>query len=103
MLLKEIKTVGDEKEFRILESIIDSESGSLTKEAIEALTEIKSRLSLPIVNEEIEPTEDSIFNVNFELEIAKKAKKNIDNKETGSTLFDQLCSMSNSLYNKKNG
>jgi len=103
MLLKEIKIVGDEKEFRLLESIIDSESGSLAKEAIEALSAIKSRLSLPIVNEEIEPTQDSIFNVNFELEIAKKAKKNIDNKEPGSTLFDQLCSMSNSLYNKKNG
>jgi len=103
MLIHEIKIVGDEKEFRLLNSIIDSTSNDLSKEANEALNAIKIRLALPKEEIQLEGAKNSIFDVNFELEITEKAKNNVAHKESGSTLFDQLCSMSNSLYNKKNG
>jgi len=103
MLIHEIKIVGDEKEFRLLNSIIDSTSNDLSKEANEALNAIKIRLALPKEEVQFEGAKNSIFDVNFELEITEKAKNNVAHKESGSTLFDQLCSMSNSLYNKKNG
>lgn len=104
MLIGEIKKVGDEKEIDLLENVIQSESKTLVKEATEALEHIKSQLGLVTDHSIIASDEDSIFNIDFELEFNKPTedKKPVSN-ENGSTLFDQLCSMSNSLYRKKNG
>ncbi|KKO00794.1 hypothetical protein LCGC14_0122000 [marine sediment metagenome] len=103
MLLSEIKSVGDEKEIHLLESVIKTESKFLAKAATEALENIKSQLSLvtEFIPKEID--NDSIFDVDFEIELSESIKRNIASNNSGSTLFDQLCSMSNSLYKKKNG
>lgn len=103
MLLSEIKSVGDEKEIHLLESVIKTESKFLAKAATEALENIKSQLSLvtEVIPKAID--NDSIFDVDFEIELSESIKRNIASNNSGSTLFDQLCSMSNSLYKKKNG
>ena len=103
MLLSEIKSIGDEKEIQLLESVIKSESKSLAKAAKDALENIKSQLSLEIDVTPKEINNDTIFDVDFELELSESIKRNIASNDNGSTLFDQLCSMSNSLYKKKNG
>ena len=103
MLLSEIKSIGDEKEIQFLESVIKSESKSLAKAAKDALENIKSQLSLEIDVTPKEINNDTIFDVDFELELSESIKRNIASNDNGSTLFDQLCSMSNSLYKKKNG
>ena len=103
MLLSEIKSIGDEKEIQLLESVIKSESKSLAKAAKDALENIKSQLSLEIDVTPKEIDNDTIFDVDFELELSESIKRNIASNDNGSTLFDQLCSMSNSLYKKKNG
>ncbi|SFR85319.1 hypothetical protein SAMN04488010_3398 [Maribacter stanieri] len=103
ILLSEIKSIGDEKEIQLLESVIKSESKSLAKAAKDALENIKSQLSLEIDVTPKEVDNDSIFDVDFELELSESIKRNIASNDNGSTLFDQLCSMSNSLYKKKNG
>jgi len=103
ILLNEIKDVGDAKEIYLIESIIESESKKLAKVAIEALNEIKSRVVL--TTEELRPiaNDPSIFDVNFKLESSESPKIRLASTDNGSTLFDQLCSMSHSLYNKING
>ncbi|WP_299317065.1 hypothetical protein [uncultured Maribacter sp.] len=104
MLIEEIKLVGDEKEIHLLENVIQSESKKLVKKANEALEYIKSQLL--IVDDKPNNTTDkeSILNGDTELESKNttKYKRPVSN-ENGSTLFDQLCSMSNSLYKKKDG
>ncbi|WP_299799531.1 hypothetical protein [uncultured Maribacter sp.] len=104
MLIEEIKLVGDEKEIHLLENVIQSESKKLVKKANEALEYIKSQLL--IVDDKPNNTTDkeSILNGDTELESKNttKSKRPVSN-ENGSTLFDQLCSMSNSLYKKKDG
>ena len=104
MLIGEIKKVGDEKEIDLLNNVIQTESKTLVKKATEALAHIKSQLAVVTDHSIIASDEDSIFNVGFELEFntPTEHKRSVSN-ENGSTLFDQLCSMSNSLYRKKNG
>ncbi|WP_324027486.1 HEAT repeat domain-containing protein [Maribacter sp. BPC-D8] len=104
MLIGEIKKVGDQKEIELLESVIQSESKKLVKKASEALEYIKSQLLELDDKPKSTPDEDSILNVGFELESNNSIKyKGTVSNENGSTLFDQLCSMSNSLYRKKDG
>ncbi|MDO6473326.1 HEAT repeat domain-containing protein [Maribacter sp. 1_MG-2023] len=104
MLIGEIKKVGDEKEIDLLESVIQSESKKLVKKATEALEYIKSQLLILDDKTKSTSDEDFILNVGFELESNNSIKyKGTVSNENGSTLFDQLCSMSNSLYRKKDG
>ena len=104
MLIGEIKKVGDEKEIDLLESVIQSESKKLVKKATEALEFIKSQLLELDDKPSSTSDEDSILDVAFELESNNSIKyKGTVSNENGSTLFDQLCSMSNSLYRKKDG
>lgn len=104
MLLNEMLVVGDQKEIHLLESILESNSKSLVAKATEVLEHIKSQSP---VNKQTPVTaldKDSIFNLDFELELNEPTEqKKIVSNDNGSTLFDQLCSMSNSLYNKING
>ncbi|MEP2238797.1 MAG: hypothetical protein ABJI22_10595, partial [Maribacter sp.] len=87
-----------------LENILESGSKSLVAKATEVLEHIKTQSALDIETTSTSIDEDSIFNLDFELELNEPAEqKNIEPSENGSTLFDQLCSMSNSLYNKLNG
>lgn len=102
ILLNEIKSIGDAKEIHLLESIIKTASEKLVEQATEALEHIKSHLEITL-QPEIETEENSLFEVDFELELNESIKKRIASNKNGSTLFDQLCSMSNSLYRKKNG
>ncbi|MGO4921448.1 HEAT repeat domain-containing protein [Maribacter spongiicola] len=102
ILLNEIKSIGDAKEIHLLESIIKTASEKLVEQATEALEHIKSHLEIT-VQPEIETEENSLFEVDFELELNESIKRRIASNKNGSTLFDQLCSMSNSLYRKKNG
>jgi hypothetical protein len=104
MLLKEIKLVGDKKEIQLLETIINTESKSLVKAAKSVLKHINSKLAL--TNAEAINTVENynpLFDVNFELGLSEASKRIMKSNENGSTLFDQLCSMSNTLYNKING
>ena len=104
MLIGEIKKVGDEKEIELLESVIQSESKILVNKASEALEYIKSQLLELDDKPKSTADEDSILNVGFELDVNNSIKyKGTVSNENGSTLFDQLCSMSNSLYKKKDG
>ncbi|WP_423999794.1 hypothetical protein [Maribacter sp. IgM3_T14_3] len=102
ILLNEIKSIGDEKEIHLLESIIKTASEILVEQATEALEHIKSHLEIT-EQPEIETEEKSLFEVDFELELNESIKRRIASNDNGSTLFDQLCSLSNSLYKKKNG
>ncbi|WP_405414878.1 hypothetical protein [Maribacter sp. Asnod1-A12] len=101
ILLKEIKNFGNKKEIFLLESIIKSESDSLVKLATEALKQINSQLEIQVESDET--NEDILFDDDFELELKESFKKKLESDQNGSTLFDQLCSLSNSLYNKNNG
>jgi hypothetical protein len=104
MLLKEIKLVGDKKEIQLLETIINTESKSLVKAAKSVLKHINSKIAL--TNAEAINTVENynpLFDVNFELGLSEASKRIMKSNENGSTLFDQLCSMSNTLYNKING
>ncbi len=102
MLLDEIMNVGTTKEIQLLENIIESESNELVDKATEVLSFIKSNSNNKLPETFLE--QDSIFSVDFELDLNEAAKQNsLDSNENGSTLFDQLCNMSNSLYNKLNG
>ncbi len=104
MLLDEIMIVGDEKEIQLLESILETESKSLVEKATEVLEHIKNQLTVSLATPVLSLEEDSIFNLDFELELNEPTdQKKIVSNQNGSTLFDQLCSMSNSLYNKING
>ncbi|APQ18940.1 HEAT repeat domain-containing protein [Maribacter hydrothermalis] len=104
VLLKEIKRIGDVKEIHLLETVIQTESKFLVKKAKAILKEIQSKI---IVSETdlsgSKEKEDAIFKVNFELGSREFSNKILKSNSNGSTLFDQLCSMSNSLYNKLNG
>ncbi|TDT45180.1 hypothetical protein CLV90_2264 [Maribacter spongiicola] len=102
ILLNEIKSIGDEKEIHLLESIIKTASEKLVEQATEALEYIKSQLEIT-EQPETETEERSLFEVDFELELNESIKRRIASNDNGSTLFDQLCSLSNSLYKKKNG
>ncbi|WP_405396873.1 HEAT repeat domain-containing protein [Maribacter sp. Asnod2-G09] len=104
MLIGEIKKVGDQKEIELLESVIRSESKILVNKASEALEYIKSQLLELDDKPKSTADEDSILNVGFELDVNNSIKyKGTVSNENGSTLFDQLCSISNSLYKKKDG
>ena len=104
MLLKEIKLVGDKKEIKLLETIINTETKTLAKSAKSVLKHIKSKIAL--TNAELINTVDNnhpLFDVNFEFGLSEASKRMMKSNEDGSTIFDQLCSMSNTLYNKING
>ena len=104
VLLKEIKKIGDIKEVHLLEFVIQSESKFLAKKAKAILKEIQSKITVPETNsKETKEKENSIFHVDFELVSHELSNKILKSSNSGSTLFDQLCSMSNSLYNKING
>tara|TARA_R110002050_G_scaffold95561_1_gene199013 strand:+ start:35622 stop:37862 length:2241 start_codon:yes stop_codon:yes gene_type:complete len=104
ILLQEIKRIGDKKEIQLLESIINTESKTLAKSANAVLKHIKSQIVVANV-EEINTVENNnpLFNVDFELCLSEASKRMMKSNENGSTIFDQLCSMSNTLYNKING
>ncbi|MEH6771145.1 hypothetical protein [Maribacter arcticus] len=104
ILLKEIKRVGDKKEILLLESIINTESKSLAKSAKLVLKHIKSKIAL--TNAEVINTVENnnpLFDANFEFGLSEASKRMMKSNEDGSTIFDQLCSMSNTLYNEING
>jgi hypothetical protein len=104
ILLKEIKRVGDKKEILLLESIINTESKSLAKSANLVLKHIKSKIAL--TNAEVINTVENnnpLFDANFEFGLSEASKRMMKSNEDGSTIFDQLCSMSNTLYNEING
>ncbi|WP_339840464.1 hypothetical protein [uncultured Maribacter sp.] len=104
ILLEEIKRIGDEKEIQLLETVIETESKALAKSAKSVLKHIKSQIAL--TNVELKTTdenEDPLFDVDFELGFSEASRRMMNSNENGSTLFDHLCSMSNTLYNKING
>lgn len=104
MLLQEMKKFGDEKEIQLLEHLIKIEKGAVAKSASAVLNHILAQTSIEkIATVEIES--DSLFNLNFELEgkTPKAYLQDSNRVEDGSTLFDHLCSLSTSLYNKMNG
>ncbi|WP_291964442.1 HEAT repeat domain-containing protein [Maribacter sp.] len=104
VLLNEMMIVGDQKEIQLLESILESESKLLVEKATEVLDHIKAHLSNVLEKTTSSIDEEFIFDLDFELEMKEPTEqKNTSAREQGSTLFDQLCAMSNSLYNKKNG
>lgn len=103
ILLQEIKRIGDKKEIQLLESIINTESKTLAISAKSVLKHIKSKI---VTNAEAINTVDNnnpLFDVDFELGLSVASKRMMKSNENGSTIFDQLCSMSNTLYNKING
>tara|TARA_R110002051_G_scaffold30172_1_gene69845 strand:- start:15277 stop:17517 length:2241 start_codon:yes stop_codon:yes gene_type:complete len=104
ILLQEIKRIGDKKEIQLLESIINTESKTLAKSANAVLKHIKSQIVVANVEEIITVENNNpLFNVDFELCLSEASKRMMKSNENGSTIFDQLCSMSNTLYNKING
>ncbi|MEP2278060.1 hypothetical protein [Maribacter sp.] len=104
LLLDEIMMVGGEKEILLLESVLETESKSLFEKATVVLKHLKSQIPSNIESAVSLLEEDSIFNLHFELDSKKPAQqRGSDSDENRLTLFDQLCSMSNSLYNKLNG
>ena len=104
ILLEEISRVGDVKEIELLKTVIASESKLLAKKATQALHQIESQIEL-IASESTKAVEDenTLFEVDFELELNDSVKSSKKSNKNGSTLFDQLCSMSNNFYNKING
>lgn len=104
ILLEEIKTIGDEKEIPLLKYLIENEKGAVATNANDVLTHILSQTTKEDLTEVL-GIENSLFDLDFELEIEKYNTHKINStlKGDGSTLFDQLCSMSTSLYNKING
>ncbi|SIR19327.1 HEAT repeat domain-containing protein [Maribacter ulvicola] len=104
LLLDEMMNVGDHKEIHLLEGILDSTSKSLVKKATKVLEHIKSQTSVATEAPISTLKEDFFFKVDFELELNEPTEyKGTAPINNGYTLFDQLCSMSNSLYNKING
>lgn len=104
ILLQEIKRIGDKKEIQLLESIINTESKTLAISAKSVLKHIKSQIV--VTNAEAINTvknNNPLFDVDFELGLSVASKRMMKSNENGSTIFDQLCSMSNTLYNKING
>jgi HEAT repeat protein len=104
ILLQEIKRIGDKKEIQLLENIINTESKTLVKSAKSVLKHIKSQIALTnaaVIN--TVENKNPLFEVDFELGLREASKRMMRSNENGSTIFDQLCSMSNTLYNKING
>jgi hypothetical protein len=104
ILLDEIGRIGDVKEMQLLKMVIASDSKLLAKKAKMVLEQIESKIA-PIPTAQLVSVEDenSLFEVDFELELNESLKSSMKSNEIGSTLFDQLCSMSNNFYNKING
>ena len=76
----------------------------MAKAAKSVLKHINSKIAL--TNVEKHNTVENynpLFEVDFELCLSEASKRIMKSNENGSTLFDQLCSMSNTLYNKING
>ena len=104
MLLQEIKKIGDSKEIRLLEYLIENEKGEVARLANKVLDHILSKIHDVILTED-DNSESPIFDLDFGLEIEKidSQKQGNPNIGGGSTLFDHICSMSSNLYNKING
>jgi len=128
VLLNEVAAVGDEKELPLLHSLLEDESPIIRKNAAATLKSLNQRLveeakneisALPVdsvlADETIldnnstlsEETKALLLDIPFELEksgaIPIKNEKPSPVRESGSTLFDHLCSVSTKFYNKLNG
>lgn len=104
ILLEEIKRIGDEREIRLLESLVSDENSKIASSATLVLNHIRSEISKKEYSKR-----HSVEGALFELDLENAVQNNNIEittstlKDDGSTLFDQLCSMSTSLYHKING
>ena len=101
LLLEEINVIGDEKEIPLLKSLVADQNKQIALKAKQVLEHLEYNLNEKKTKVLLEASVDSLFKVDFELDIECKANGKIH--DDGATLFDQLCYKSNSLYNKLNG
>ena len=99
ILLEDIRQVGDEKEVKLLQSLVKSEHQRIAKIACEILVEIREKSHKKFKN--------AVKHTPYEKKVAAKLNLfseqplNMIKTEHSSTMFDQLCSISNLLYTSK--
>ena len=93
ILLEDINKIGDEKEIPLLKMLLNDSNKFIAHKAVEVLKHIQLKKNREEIIE-IAWYDKLLFNVDYELELEKKLTNN-----EGTTLFDQLCSMSPKLYN----
>ena len=101
ILLEDIRRVGDEKEVKLLQSLVKSEHQHIVKIACEILLEIREKSHKKAVNaSKYTPYERELAT---KLNLSSNQASNVNTSDDGSTMFDQMCSISNMLYTRKNG
>ncbi|MGC1516501.1 MAG: HEAT repeat domain-containing protein [Maribacter sp.] len=101
ILLEDIRRVGDEKEVKLLQSLVKSEHQHIVKIACEILLEIREKSHKKAVNaSKYTPYERELAT---KLNLSSDQASNVNTSDDGSTMFDQMCSISNMLYTRKNG
>lgn len=101
LLLEEINAIGDQKEIPLLKSLVAHQNKELALKAKQVLEHLDHKINIKKTKDLLDVPVDSLFKVDFELDIDCKAHEKI--LDDGATLFDQLCYKSNSLYHKLNG